>query len=103
ESGECGAGVDTGGAAGDRVAATASATRDGGDDDHLIAVGHRGAKAAGEADVLVVQIVRDEWIWVPALVDQTGTQAGVPRGDVGHDVAECGTRTLDGPETIRQP
>jgi hypothetical protein len=81
----------------------ASSARDSGDNDYFVAITDRRAKPASEADVLIIQVVRDERIRVPTIIDKAGTEAGIARGDIGDDVAEGTAGTFDSPVPIGQP
>src|SRR5580765_3315666 len=74
---------------------SASTSGDRGDDRELVAVGDGRLEAAVEADVLVVQIERDEVVRLPVLVAESRTERRVAIDDVGDDVAHGRARGFD--------
>src|SRR5437867_621916 len=67
------------------------------DDRQLVAIAHRSAEASVKADVLVVQVVGDERIWLAALIAQPRRERRKARHDVGDDVAHGRTVGVDDP------
>src|SRR5215216_203696 len=67
-----------------------SASRDGGDDDQLIAIVDRCVEATAEADVFIVEVVRHEWVWLSLIIDEACGQGREATGEVGDGFADGG-------------